>query len=382
VPQIDHANLWISIVALGIWLSVVILIGYVFWDRIPRYATFYIAAILWGLGVLYWIWQTVTIFPNILPQGLDELLPGLRSAFTVFLLLLTGAAGSHQFLVYYSIHELDRGNGANTTIHQTGGWVGTRAEKLLRVAVIILLLGAGGEIPHRWHDVCAIFVHPTACALRFQSVSDGYPLNEILRDFESEFQSQSTECSILIVRAPVNSARWIAAGYSDEGKFQTVVIDDSSHELLQELKKEPINTRRIVALVTVKLGRTPPILLYGQTQSKYFAVWSLGLFVFLLLWDAGSFREAHRGHLLAGLSQDLKILISSLIPGTTNVSGWDARHMYLMTDLYGFLFWLLVSTAIFNGKANGWLILLTILPAILYVSVLAGRLLDVNRDAS
>jgi hypothetical protein len=68
-----------------------------------------------------------------------------------------------------------------------------------------------------------------------------------------EFESKKKECAVLIVRATSASEKWTIAGFSDAGEFRTV---DPSHELSQELKKEPINKSRIVELAVSSLGRT------------------------------------------------------------------------------------------------------------------------------
>jgi hypothetical protein len=77
---------------------------------------------------------------------------------------------------------------------------------------------------------------------------------EIIDNFKMEFESKKKECAVLIVRATSDSEKWTIAGFSDAGEFRTV---DPSHELSQELKKEPINKSRIVELAVSSLGRTP-----------------------------------------------------------------------------------------------------------------------------
>jgi hypothetical protein len=83
--------------------------------------------------------------------------------------------------------------------------------------------------------------------------SDGNTKEEMIRNFKMEFESKKKECAVLIVRATSDSEKWTIAGFSDAGEFRTV---DPSHELSQELKKEPINESRIIELATSNLGRT------------------------------------------------------------------------------------------------------------------------------
>lgn len=97
---------------------------------------------------------------------------------------------------------------------------------------------------------------PRECDLRMIVVPDSNTEDEMIRKFRMEFKSKKKECAVLIVRTTSDSEEWTIAGFSDAGLFRTVVIDDPSHELSEELKKEPINERRIVELATSSLGRT------------------------------------------------------------------------------------------------------------------------------
>jgi hypothetical protein len=81
---------------------------------------------------------------------------------------------------------------------------------------------------------------------------------EMIRKFRMEFKSKKKECAVLIVSATSDSEGWTIAGFSNAGEFRTVVIDDPSRELSEELKKKPINESRVVELATSSLGRTPP----------------------------------------------------------------------------------------------------------------------------
>jgi ABC-type glycerol-3-phosphate transport system substrate-binding protein len=96
------------------------------------------------------------------------------------------------------------------------------------------------------------------CDLRFMDPPYDKTEKEIIDNFEIKFKSKIQECAVLIVRATSDSEKWTVAGFNDEGKFRTVVIDDPSHELSKELKKEPINKIRIVELALSSLGRTLP----------------------------------------------------------------------------------------------------------------------------
>ncbi len=102
------------------------------------------------------------------------------------------------------------------------------------------------------------------CDLRFMVASDANPENELIRKFEMEFDSNKKECNlkkkkclVLIVRATSDSGKWTIAGFSDSEEFRTVVIDEPSDKLAQELKKEPINERKVIEIATSRLGRTP-----------------------------------------------------------------------------------------------------------------------------
>jgi hypothetical protein len=86
--------------------------------------------------------------------------------------------------------------------------------------------------------------------------SDGNKQDEMIRKFKMEFESKKKECAVLIVRATSNSEKWTIAGFSDAGEFRTVVIDDPSYGLLEELKKMPTNKGRIIEYATLILGRT------------------------------------------------------------------------------------------------------------------------------
>jgi hypothetical protein len=92
------------------------------------------------------------------------------------------------------------------------------------------------------------------CDLRLMVASDGNTKDEVIQKFKIEFESKKKECAVLIVRATSDWEKWTIAGFSDAGEFRTV---DPSHELSQELKKEPINESRIVELAISSLGRTP-----------------------------------------------------------------------------------------------------------------------------
>ena len=80
--------------------------------------------------------------------------------------------------------------------------------------------------------------------------------NQVTREFEREFETNKKDCVVLIVRAAGDSEKWTVAGFSDDGEFRTVVVDDSSDDLLEELKKEALDKSRIVELTTSRLGRT------------------------------------------------------------------------------------------------------------------------------
>lgn len=101
------------------------------------------------------------------------------------------------------------------------------------------------------------------CHIRLLVASDCSNEEELIRKFETEFESRKRACAVLIVRAASDSEKWTIAGFSDAGEFRTVVIDDPSHELSKELKKERIDESKIVELATSSLGRTridsPPL---------------------------------------------------------------------------------------------------------------------------
>lgn len=95
------------------------------------------------------------------------------------------------------------------------------------------------------------------CDLRLMVASDGKTEDTVIREFEREFEWKRMECAILVVRAGRDSGKWTISGFSDAGDFRTVELDDPSHELSKELKKEPVNQSRIVELARSSLGRTP-----------------------------------------------------------------------------------------------------------------------------
>ena len=95
------------------------------------------------------------------------------------------------------------------------------------------------------------------CELRLMIASDNNPEEEMISNFKEEFESNVKACSVLIVRATSDSEKWTIAGFHETGRFNTFMLDDPKHELSEELKKEPINKRRIAELAASRLGRTP-----------------------------------------------------------------------------------------------------------------------------
>ena len=86
--------------------------------------------------------------------------------------------------------------------------------------------------------------------------SNDKPGNQLINEFKREFEGKRKECAVLIVRAVSDLEKWTVAGFSDREEFRTTVIDDSSPELLRELKKEPRDKTRITELALSSLGRT------------------------------------------------------------------------------------------------------------------------------
>lgn len=102
------------------------------------------------------------------------------------------------------------------------------------------------------------------CDLRLTLASDSNTESEIIDDFRSEFQGKKDELAFLVVRAKDHLEKWTIAGFSDAGEFRSVVIDhsvvidDSSLEFSNELKKEPVDEARIIELAASSLGRAYP----------------------------------------------------------------------------------------------------------------------------
>ncbi|RLD70428.1 MAG: hypothetical protein DRJ10_20380, partial [Bacteroidetes bacterium] len=94
------------------------------------------------------------------------------------------------------------------------------------------------------------------CNFRMMPVSNDNEQQKKIRKFQSEFKTRNKECTILIVHSKNSPEQWTIAGFSDDGVFKSVLIDDQGSELSVELKKESANKNKIVALVAAKLGRT------------------------------------------------------------------------------------------------------------------------------
>jgi phage baseplate assembly protein W len=117
-------------------------------------------------------------------------------------------------------------------------------------------LGVGWGFPVIWEG----------CDLRLMIPPYDKTEKEIIDNFKIEFESKKKKCAVLIVRATSDSEKWTIAGFSDAGEFRAV---DPSHELSQELKKEPINKSRIVELALSSLGCT---LWEGAEKERRFAI--------------------------------------------------------------------------------------------------------------
>ena len=125
------------------------------------------------------------------------------------------------------------------------------------------------------------------CDLRLMNPPYDKTEKEIIDNFEIKFKSKMQECAVLIVHATTNdSEKWTIAGFSDAGEFRTVVIDDSSHELSQELKKEPRNESRIVKLASSSLGRTRSYRLFAVAGCAVLLVQRLTLSQSRGIWQA------------------------------------------------------------------------------------------------
>lgn len=117
-------------------------------------------------------------------------------------------------------------------------------------------------------------VGPKGCDLRVMTASDASSKDELIDNFRKEFRSKKKECAVLIVGATSDSEQWTIAGYDDAKEFRTV--DAPSHELVQELKKEPIDKSRVIKLATSSLDRTPPTKFYLDMIGTFLAALVLG----------------------------------------------------------------------------------------------------------
>jgi hypothetical protein len=93
------------------------------------------------------------------------------------------------------------------------------------------------------------------CNFRMMSVSNENEQQNVVQEFQSEFESKKKVCAVLIVHSASAPDNWRIAGFNDEGDFMSKLIDDPNSELSIELKKKP-DERKIIKLVTSSLGRT------------------------------------------------------------------------------------------------------------------------------
>lgn len=142
------------------WVLVLFSVLYTFRRRITELPiTFYVGALLWAIGVGFGMWHSIQSYPEMLRQfGFSG---AIELPFYIWILIIAASVGIHQFLIYYSIHEFDASDGRRDT--STSGfvnWVGTGLERKVRFAVLLLLLGVGGEVPHRLDQLYEMFIAP------------------------------------------------------------------------------------------------------------------------------------------------------------------------------------------------------------------------------
>ena len=116
----------------------------------------------------------------------------------------------------------------------------------------------GSQIPFSGH-VVSINI---GFGLRMMSVSNDEEQQKIIKEFHSEFESKEKEkeCEVLIVHSTSFPDEWTIVGFN-KGEFKRLLINETSSELLVELKKEPANKSKIFEMVSSKLDFTHTITL-------------------------------------------------------------------------------------------------------------------------
>ncbi len=94
------------------------------------------------------------------------------------------------------------------------------------------------------------------CKPNIEKVSNDKDLEEKIKNFKSEFESKK-KCEMLIVHSTSAEDKWTIAGFDDKKEFKRKLIDNPGSELLDELKKTPVNERKIAELATSKLELPP-----------------------------------------------------------------------------------------------------------------------------
>lgn len=242
MPQADASEFH----ALIGWLVVVASVLYIFRRRLATLPiTFYVGAVLWTIGVGFGMWHSIQSYPDLLREfGFGG---AIEVPFYLLFLIISASIEIHQFLIYYSIHELDASHGlGDMSASGLGKWVGTWLERMIRFSVVLItyylllmLLCVGGEVPHRGNQLYEMF------------------------------------------RAPLSS-----------------------------LHLSTPTAAAIACPATTAPTTTAPAANVA-TRNKDYMRWSIYLYIALLLWDIGAFAVANSGKILKGVISDLRILFTT-----------------------------------------------------------------------